>query len=85
MFLTRQRIINRVCDGKQWRYEVVKDGGPLQLWSIWRCLKSREEDLGVALSILSRSVFSCEVPTVESQLSLQKVAGTVSPVSSVCL
>ena len=30
---------------------------------------------------LNRIVFSCEV---ESQLSLQKVAGTVSPVSSVC-
>ena len=31
VFLKRQRIIDRVCDGKQWRYEVVKDGGPLQL------------------------------------------------------
>ena len=40
----RQRIIDRACDGEQWRYEVEKDEDLSQFWSIWRCVKSREED-----------------------------------------
>ena len=43
MFLTRQRILDRACDGEQWRYEVEIDGDLLQLWSIWQCVKSRFE------------------------------------------